>query len=147
MTQNGIVTQIQGGNAHVSFTRSEACAQCRLCDFGQKQEVQSVLPNRCNARVGDTVCVELHANKLLRASAVAYLIPLAALLLGLVLGQKAAPALGLAEKAELFACLTALVFVAVSFLGIRLTEKRRGDKALYAPQMLYVVDPADEEPV
>ena len=145
MTQSGVVTALEGENARVAFVRSEACAQCRMCDFGAQQQVESLMPNRCGAQVGDTVLVELHGDKVLRASAVAYLIPLAGLLFGLALGQRIAPALGFAQKSELCACLFGLLLMALAFLGIRLTEKRRSAKALYAPQMLRVVETPDEE--
>ena len=139
MTQNGIVIAVEGQNAQVEFERSEACAQCRLCQLGTSKQVSVTLPNRLGAKVGDTVCVDLQASRLLQTSAVAYLIPLLALLAGLWAGQALAPRLGFSQNAELFACAAGLVFVAITYLGIRLTEKRRSAKGQYAPKMLRIL--------
>ena len=143
MTQNGIVVAVGGENATVEFLRSEACAKCGACRLGTETRVRVQMPNRAGASVGDEVVVELHSGRLLRASAVTYLVPLAGLLIGLLLGQLAARRVFPAFNADLAAAAGALLGTALGVLSIYLTENKRAAGGQYAPTMLKI---APKEP-
>lgn len=139
MTQNGIVTAIEGNKASVEFVRNEACAQCRMCQLGTDKRVAVLIDNTLGANVGDEILVELHGGSVIKASATAYLIPLFGLILGLIAGAHIAEKWIPGVNPELFSCLCALALTALSFLYLRLTEKKRSRSKQYDPQMLSIV--------
>ena len=134
MLQRGVVTATNDELAQVSFERSEACAKCRACSMGKKEQVTITVVNNCGAKIGDMVDVELHGEKVAKASALVYIFPLGALLLGLLGAPKIySPQIPLPQ--DIFACLVALILTAMTFLAIRLTEKKRAASGEFAPVM------------
>lgn len=83
MIRSGRVVSAQDGHISVCFERPEMCEKCGAC--GERHE--SLVTFEADAQVGDRVQVELPETQLFRTAAITYLIPLAALLLGLLGGQ------------------------------------------------------------
>lgn len=69
--------------ADIHFTRPEACAKCGAC--GSLSQTGTIAL-QADCRVGDWVRVEMPEGRFLEATAIAYIIPLAGLLLGIALG-------------------------------------------------------------
>ena len=84
MIRSGKVVKAAGKLLHVCFERPEMCQHCGAC--GHKQE--SLVTLYGDARVGDTVIVDMPEGQLLRLSLITYLIPLAGLILGMLLGSR-----------------------------------------------------------
>ena len=84
MIRSGKVVKATGKLLHVCFERPEMCQHCGAC--GHKQE--SLVTLYGDAKAGDTVIVDMPEGQLLRLSLITYLIPLAGLILGMVLGAK-----------------------------------------------------------
>ena len=143
MIQNGIVVSVKEGMAEVGIERSEACAKCRACSVGRKEQVIIVIPNRADAKPGDVVGVELHGEKVVKASALAYIFPLIAFLLGIWVAPEIYPE-GAALPKDIFSCLIALGLMAVAFTIIRLTEKKRATSGEFAPRMSGVISSAKD---
>lgn len=87
MQQSGLIVHIQDDKATVRFTRSKSCAHCGACIRFGDNEMQVEVENTLHAQAGDRVCVELHAKSFVQASFLAYIVPLALLLLGVGLGS------------------------------------------------------------
>ena len=138
MLESGIVMQIKDKTMVVEFERSEMCAKCGACQHGQKQAMLMEVQRIGNAAIGDKVQVQLPEKTLLKASFIAYGIPLVMLVAGLLGGSYLAEALKLPGNAEHYAALLGLAMAALSFLIIRLTEKRRGESGIYAPKVVSV---------
>ncbi len=87
MQHIGKVVALTGNMATVRFVRSKACAHCGACISFGETEAQTELPNVLNANVGDFVRIELENKGFIFASAIAYGVPLIAMLLGIWLGS------------------------------------------------------------
>lgn len=83
MLRVGRVIGSENGQIVVCFERPEACAHCGACDSGRHQTAVKI-PG--DAPVGSMVTVDMPEKKVLGASMLAYVIPLAMLLLGIALG-------------------------------------------------------------
>ncbi len=113
MVKTGKVVAYDKGKIKVCFERPEACAKCGQC--GSIKETLITLAG--TASPGDMVDVFLPEGQLLKYTAVAYIIPLAGLLIGLVLGK----AVFGSETAEI---ILALLFGIVSAVIVVLYDRR-----------------------
>ena len=125
MTQTAQVVLVDG-ELVAKITRTEACAQCRACQHGQQEERYYPLP-KGEYSVGDQVEITLPDSGAFVASAIAYGIPVAFMVLGLVIGS----ALNLPDWGQLVLALSSL---AVSFFAIRALEPRIRRSGRFLPQ-------------
>ena len=104
------------GRLMAEVVRTEACQQCRACQFGQTASVLVELPEG-DYRPGDTVELTLEDSRFARASLLAYGVPVALLFAGLLL----AVFLGLSEVWQAVCALSGL---ALGLLLIKMLEPR-----------------------
>ena len=88
MIRTGKVIQAEGDILEVCFSRMEACESCGMCGSGRDDTRVRI---RGDALEGDMVDVEMPDARVLKASAVTYLVPLAGLIAGLALGTAIFP--------------------------------------------------------
>lgn len=86
MTNKGVVTEVKGEMITVVFERHEACGDCHACSMGSTNCKKHTLTIRGKAEVGDEIVVEMDESHVMAASAVAYMIPFAGFILGLLIG-------------------------------------------------------------
>lgn len=110
---------MKDGRLVARVERSEACMKCRACDYGAKAEMLVKLPAG-TWREGDEVEIELESGKLPRASLLAYGIPLAGLLIGLLSGCF----LRESETRELWQAALGLAGTVAGFAVLKLHEPR-----------------------
>ena len=84
MEKTGIVTAVNGGLLDITFCSDQDCGQCHACDGGQKRTVVQV---RGSAEVGDYAVVELPVSTVVKASLLAYALPIAGLMAGMLVGN------------------------------------------------------------
>ena len=137
MQEYGTVTEIKDRTMVVEFERSSMCAKCGACEHAQKAMLMEV-ERIGNVGLGDRVQVELPEQTLLRAAGLAYGIPLALLLIGLVSGYYFPAMLGLSGNPDFYAVGLGLLLAATAFLALRLTEKKRKTSGKYAPKVVHV---------
>lgn len=130
MKQQGIVVSIKGNNAEVKFKRESACGgncgSCGGCDnFRTVTAVNSV-----NAKEGDSVEIETPSKTVLGAAMAVYVIPLAVLIIGYVLGNAI-------FKSEGFGILFGFAFMAASYIIISLVSKKH--KKIYQPVICRII--------
>ncbi|MEF8824353.1 MAG: SoxR reducing system RseC family protein [Desulfohalobiaceae bacterium] len=126
-SQRGIVLEtLSGGKVRIKVPRSSDCGGCASdsCHepFGDGSTAL-VARNKIGAHVGQEVQVDYTSPSSNKAMAVLYMIPLAALLIGAILGYN----LELFGDRNASTALVSLVFLAGSFYGIH-----RYDKAKWA---------------
>lgn len=126
MVKVGEITGVSGDRLEVSFCRPEDCGHCHACDGGQKPTVIRV---QGTGRVGDYAAVELPTGTVVKASILAYAIPLAGLLLGMVIGQ------AVGGGGAVGATIGGVIGFAACVLVVLLTEKARKNSPKWQPTL------------
>ncbi|HHY82315.1 MAG TPA: SoxR reducing system RseC family protein [Clostridiales bacterium] len=138
MNEFGEIVDIQEDNAVVMVRRSSACSKCGACQMGShSDEMILTIPNVLKGEVGDFVELELASGQVLKASAITYLIPLAALILGVAAGFLLGGLYGFNQ--ELGGALLGLLFTALSFLVIRALEPYFQKGHQFSPKMVQII--------
>ncbi|AKL95191.1 positive regulator of sigma E, RseC/MucC [Clostridium aceticum] len=144
MKQCGVVTEVFDTTAKVLMQRHSSCGSCNACKMGQedmKMEIEAI--NQVKAQVGQRVEVDMEGQNVLAAAFIVYIIPLFALLTGIVVGDSLLKLLGVNDYNEIFAAVIGFLFMAATFIGIRRKEKVIKSKRKYAPIITEIV--TDEE--
>ena len=136
MLRSGKVVAAENGVLEVCFERPEACAHCGQCG-GQKAETFVKIPG--SAPVGRWIDVDMPEGQVLKASMLAYVMPLLMLLGGLALGS-------VMFKNDLYSALTGIVCMGLSWLILRFVEKRMKAKSVWQPRVVNVYN-EDETPL
>lgn len=124
MAQTGTVESMKDQNVYVKVIREEACAHCKMCTTGINEGKECVIEavNRCDAKVGDIVEIDVQNSYFLRATAIMYGIPLVALILGIGISLGVLQSVGV-KNAELISALIGLVFTGIVYMTINKREK------------------------
>ena len=134
MERTGTITAVSGDTLEVTFCRPGDCEKCHACIGGEKKHVLLV---KGEGHVGDMAVVSLPEQTVVKASALAYLLPLAGLFIGMLLGALVAPQSETAGSA-----------IGGGFRGGggadgEHPEKKRSQSGKYAPKLLRVISAAD----
>jgi sigma-E factor negative regulatory protein RseC len=148
MQETGIVTGLEeNGFAFVKATGGEGCGSCgcrgacQALGGGTERKVTAV--NRAGATVGDQVLLTIGSGSFLKASFVVYLLPILALVVGSVIGQKYSSQIWAGGNPETVSVLTGLFCLAISFLIIRLFNTRFTQSEKYYPVIEKVIGRSD----
>ena len=129
MERTGTITAVSGDTLEVTFCRPGDCEKCHACIGGEKKHVLLV---KGEGHVGDAAVVSLPEQTVVKASALAYLLPLAGLFVGMLLGALVAPQSETAGSA-----IGGVIGLAAA------PEKKRSQSGKYAPKLLRVISAAD----
>lgn len=136
MRQPGEITQVKNGMMQITFCRPEACAACNACEGGKKEHSIWV---RGEGRIGEIAIVDMPGRMVVKASAIAYGLPLLLLLAGMILGNVLTSGTDAGTAAGAAAGLAA-------GLGIlKLTEKRRRDREEWSPKVVDILEKSAPE--
>ena len=140
MTEQGIVVDSKSNNyIQVRIGRNSACASCGKCGMTENQKhVDFFVENTKEAKVGDTVSVEISEKNAVPLAFVGYFLPLIPALALLFCGI----GLKLPDWASLLMFIGGLV---VGFCLVILIEKLRKHKWMQSPVLLEVVVRAAEQ--
>jgi positive regulator of sigma E activity len=136
MTKFGLVYKYNDARhiASIRFERPDACKKCGAC--GTKAQTGTIdLKGEC--KVGDWVRVEYPEGRFLEATAIAYVVPLAGLLIGLGLGWL------LGNGGDPGMLIGALLGLGVSAGILYLVERRISGRPEWTP---YIAEVYDELP-
>lgn len=141
MREVGIVKKEQGKRAQVSIQRHVACGDCGACHVGRdKMTMEATALNEIGAKEGELVEVEMQFANVMKASMIAYGIPLMVFILGAVIGfYSINPRFGLGDN-PIPAFLTGLGLTALSYIVIRILEKRGVFVKGYEPRITAVLE-------
>ena len=131
MERLGEVTKVDGKWLEITFCRPSDCDKCHACMGGSKT---TTLRLQGKANVGDSVLVELPASTVTTASLIAYGLPLAGLLIGLMAGNALIPL-----ENSLGALIGALVGLALPLAYLFVTEKKRRTDPKWTPQIKRII--------
>ena len=116
MERTGTITAVSGDTLEVTFCRPGDCEKCHACIGGEKKHVLLV---KGEGHVGDAAVVSLPEQTVVKASALAYLLPLAGLFIGMLLGALVAPQSETAGSA-----IGGVIGLAAVLIGLTATEKK-----------------------
>jgi sigma-E factor negative regulatory protein RseC len=147
MEQFGLVIDTSDDTATVNLQRHLTCENCGKCGIlsgsGRRDLTVEAL-NPIQAQSGQRVIMETDDRQILFISFMLYLVPVAALLAGILIGLALAGRLDPAMNHELFAVSTGLIMMAVVYFLIRLWDKRVKHNPKYKPVITGLIQ--DEEP-
>jgi len=129
----------------VLFERPEACQKCGACGGGRHGHRIALADPTGEAADGDRVTVELPESRVVSASALAYLIPLAGLLAGLILGAQQTERVASGMSSDLFTALCALAGLVLSFPFLVIADRAIRGKARWTPQIVAVLPAVRDE--
>ena len=131
MERLGEVTRVDGEWLEITFCRPSDCEKCHAC-MGGAQETTIRLKG--TAAVGDKALVSMPASTIMKASALAYALPLAGLLLGMLAGDALLP-----SENSVGAIIGAVIGIGIPALWLFLTDKKRRNDPKWTPQIISVI--------
>ncbi|MBE5804527.1 MAG: hypothetical protein E7316_08460 [Clostridiales bacterium] len=136
MQRTGEVTAVRGEMLEITFCRPADCEKCKACHGGEKVTRLNI---RGKANVGDLAVVEMSTGTVFKASTLAYGLPLAGLLLGLVAGTILFPA-----NADVAGVGCGVAGLGLMILIVRLTEGKRRNDPRWKPRLIEIIPKVQE---
>lgn len=134
--QKGIVVEANGKRATVRFKKTDACGHCNACFRFGSNEADIEMDNTLGAKKGDEVYIDMHANTVLKASAIVYGIPIIGLILGVVIGSR---------FGEIYAAIGGVALSGLSFLILKKLEPQFAKMNEFKPRMTAFVNEEGKE--
>lgn len=139
MDRAGIVVDQMGEYSKVKLVRHTACGNCGACQLGDEQkDIMLIAKNTVCAQKGDMVEVSMATNSVLSAAFIMYVIPLAGLLIGLLIGQM------LFKSSDILTAFIGIGVMAFTFFMIKLNEKKFLKNDKYTAQILRILQSEHE---
>lgn len=145
MEKEAWVVEVEAEKVRLRYMRHAACRHCGACFVLGKGpgEEEIVLPkNQLDVRKGDRVVVGLPGTSLLRASLLAYALPLFLFLLGYLAGARLATGLFGAARAEAGGLIGAVSALVLAYLGLHFFDRHLAKTSRFEPQVLRIVERA-----
>ncbi len=143
MEQYGLVLENKGKTASVHIQRHLACANCGKCGIlsgSGRRDVTIDALNPIKAEAGQKVVLESEDRQVIFVSFILYLVPLGALVAGIVLGLRLAEYLGLAAEQELVGVASGFALMIMVFFLIRKWDRLVKDDPKYKPVITALAD-------
>lgn len=128
MTKYGTIVALKNGKATLQVPRSTACGdKCGSCSSHCNQGMIAIdVKNSLNAHIGDRIEVESATQMVLGAAFLVYVVPLIMMFLGIILTNVVVNRIGISPN-ELIAVIVGLFFLALTFVGIRIYDRKRNE--------------------
>lgn len=139
--EEGIVADVVGDIARVSIMSKSACEKCSasgICHPGEEEYMEA--SNPLGAKKGQKVKVVLAPQVYLKASIILYGIPMAVFVAAAIAGKNLGLRYGAESASDLWAFIAAVVSMAVSFLFIRMYNKKVEKTQEYKPVIVEILD-------
>lgn len=143
MDQRGYIVEIiDDKTAKFKMQRQSAWAKCGKC-FGSKssesQDIEVEVDNSFGAKVGDYVEVSMDHINIIKAMAIMYGIPLIALMVGTIGSYYGLKGVLSKDILQGVSIAIGLVFVAISYMLIKLRDAKFKESRLYLPTVTRVI--------
>lgn len=138
----GVVVKLAADGAYVETARASSCGSCssqQSCGTTSLSRLLGGRPlsfrvqNPIGAVVGERVVIGLEESALLRSTLLSYVLPLALLMAGALLGSQVAPA-GAAK--DLYSVAGAGIGLVLGFAALKWVAERAGGHGQYQPVIL-----------
>ena len=137
--EQGKVEEINENTALVRIQKRSACAHCGSKDSCSisKRDALIEVPNDLDAGLGDQVEITVPEGTLLRLSALVYLLPVVALLIGAILGTELSGKFGWDSGISSIA--GGGILIAAVFGGLIIYDRTRKARDKHSPQMTRIL--------
>ena len=139
MVRTGEVVDKESGKLLVVFERPEACERCHGCI----SKACANIAVEGEAEVGDIVDVALPDKSIVKASALAYLVPLALFVAGMLLGAALHESLQVTMNKDVFAALCGGILLAVGLIAVYWVDRTLRQRQDWQPRVVRVHRKAD----
>jgi len=139
ISEQGIVEEIRKNTAIIKVVRSSSCKHCAekdSCSVAERNMLIEV-KNSLNAKEGDMIEVSVPEGTFVKLSLMVYIFPVAALMAGAFLGNFLSMLFNTDPSAT--AAITAAIFLAASFLCLKVFDKKKATGDKYYPRMTRIV--------
>ncbi len=139
--EEGIVVETDGNFAKVSIASKSACDNCSasgVCHPGGQEFMEA--SNPLGAKKGQKVKVVVAPQVYLKASIILYGIPMAVFVAAAILGKNLGLRYGKEADSDLYAFIAGVVSLLVSFLFIRMYNKKVEKTQQYKPVIVEIVE-------
>jgi len=138
--EKAVVVATKSGFAQLQIEPKDSCEGCKACAAGKSGKAIKIwAKNYVNAKVGQTVEVELRDSTFLSATIIIYAIPLLAFFIGIGLGYKVSGIFKIAII-EPFAVVVGVALMAITFLVIHFLTERKKFGDTYSPYITQIYE-------
>ncbi|PAB60908.1 SoxR reducing system RseC family protein [Anaeromicrobium sediminis] len=142
MNQVGFVTKILPNNrAEVSMKKHAACGECGACQHGhENMNLNIIALNKIKSVEGNKVEVDLETSNVLGAAFIMYVIPLVTMVISIFISRHVFGNIMKINNFEIYSILTGFTCLSITFLAIRLNEKKFEDSKRYIPTITRIIE-------
>ena len=135
MNQQGYIIEIvDEKTAKLKMQRHSACAACGKCvTSSETKDIIVEVDNSIGARVGDHVEVNMDNVDVLKATVIAYIVPLVSLLVGTIGTYFVLDFLEVKSGIEIISAVVGLLLTAITFVIIKKNDSKFRDSRAYIP--------------
>lgn len=142
MNQQGYIIEIvDDRTAKLIMQRHSACASCGKCTklSSECQDLVVEVDNSIGAKEGDHVEVSMESVKVLKATALAYAVPLVFLLVGTILTYYLLDLIKYSGPIEVISGVVGLMCTIISYLMLNKNDKKFKDSREYIPRITKII--------
>jgi positive regulator of sigma E activity len=138
--EEGIVMEIYGGMAKVSILAKSACEKCPSSEICHPQDDDFMeAANPLGAKEGQKVKVVVAPQVYLKASIILYGIPMTVFVAAAIIGKNLAQKFSGEANSDLWAFISGIAFMAVSFFFLRRYNKKVEITQEYKPVIIEII--------
>lgn len=143
MNQQGFIIDIvDNRTAKMIMQRHSACASCGKCSklSSECQDLVVEVDNSIGAKKGDHVEVSMESVRVLKATLLAYLVPLMFLLVGTILTYYILDLIKFSGPTEVISGVVGLICTFISYLLLRKNDDKFKQSRQYIPKVTKIIE-------
>lgn len=143
MNQRGFIIEIvDNTTAKMIMQRHSACASCGKCNklSSECQDLVVEVDNSIGAQKGDHVEVSMESVKMIKATMLAYFLPLVFLLIGTVGTYYILNLIKFTDKIEVISGIVGLLCTFISYLILNIKDKKFKESRDYIPKITRIIE-------
>lgn len=139
MEQLGFVRKVNHDQAEVEVRRISGCGgECSSCGGCDAPKVVVYLKNNIGAKEGDLVEIKAIPKRILKYTLIAYMIPFAMLVIGILGGINYFQSIGV-ENYEIYGFFVGIAFLGISYIIVKIIDKYIAKKDEVAMEMTRIL--------
>lgn len=143
MNQQGFIIDIvDNRTAKMIMQRHSACASCGKCSklSSECQDLVVEVDNSIGAKKGDHVEVSMESVRVLKATLLAYLVPLMFLLVGTILTYYILDLIKFSGSTEVISGVVGLICTCISYLLLKKNDGKFKQSRQYIPKVTRIIE-------